>query len=207
MSNMNEAIYGDKEPVSVGSEAQKYDKEQLYEAFCIEVAQRKLLNIELNNERRDIALLVRRNDVMQQLITDYEDKLHYIEEQRLRLHIEKHVGIVSNVEATLDDYFNHPGHFTYYTSSGGYICVTDDGLNKFIYFMWTNPDHWGKEFREQAKLIKALYDKSVVPIRYTGTSNVLKNHSVELEDELWQVRLDGKFDKEIEDFKNNKGEE
>jgi len=188
-----------------------YTKEQLHEAFSIEVQHRKVQEKIMNQKEHEIAKLRAQVKRLDNLIASMDSYIDVILEAHLRLHIEKFVGIVEGPgepDASLDYFFNHPKHHTLYTEHGGYICYVEEPDCLFVEFMWHNKKYKRAELNDHKKHLFELYEQAKVinkPIRYTGTTNVLRNHSEELEPGLWQVRLDDYFDDQILKYKTNKG--
>ncbi len=152
----------------------KHTKEAIYEAYSLEVETRRNLVSELNLERRHNAGL--RFDAQ------------YWQDAWLGEMVRKHVKIVGDMGDTLTEYFAHPRRFLLTTKNKGFYAVTDEGDHFFIWFAWTNPDAWGSERRSMSNLIKELaaYNK---PIRYTGVTNVMKTHSKEIAEGLYELVL------------------
>ena len=155
--------------------AHEHSKEEWYEMYSIQ--KHKADTLEENLKRCEKALAGER----------YERDMYL--EKWLRLHIEKHVKVEGDMEEALDYYFDHPWHKVFFTPSGGYYCLVEENDHLFIVFAWTNPDEWAQERKDMPTLIKSLYNAAHLPIRYTGVNNIMKNHSVEIEPGLWELRL------------------
>ena len=157
------------------AQSEKYTKMQLMEAFTVEVETRKQLNKELNDERR----------ISKQL--EYEKQLYF--DKWLRMFVKENVAITGDVEESLDYFFSHPSHRTFMTSSGGFYCVTQEEDCLFIHYAWHNPKEWKSELKEMTELIRRISDYAGQPIRYTGVSNIMKNHSKEIAPDLFELML------------------
>lgn len=152
-----------------------HDKQTIYEAYSLETAVRKQLNVQLNDERKVSAQMKYERD-------------KYMDDW-LRLHIEKHVTVEGDMQEALDGYFNDINRQVFFTPSGGYCCVMQEEDCLFIVFAWHNPKKWRAEVRDMTELIKHIAQYAQMPIRYTGVTNIFKNHSVEIEEGLWELKL------------------
>jgi hypothetical protein len=198
--------------------AHEYSLPQLYEAFINEHNARK--NLEKALKRDSLVIAGLRAD-MAHLQLKLEDMDTYVDDMLdnyLKLHIYKNIHIkvpedmpedeaIKLKEETINFFFDQPGHKTYFTESGGYICIYPVLYQDFtvwyymIEFMWADENNLKKEMQNHLKLIKDIYKKSDRPFLYTGIHNVAKNHCVEIADRVWMLTLDDKFDNEIESFR------
>ncbi len=156
-------------------EMNSHSKATLYEAYSIEHAARKHVEGELKRETQlNAGLRYDRDKFM---------------EKWLRLHIEKHVKIVGDMDATLDRYFNDRYRKVYFTQSGGYYCLVQKEDCLMIVFAWYNQKQLKQEHKDMPDLLKHIVAIAGQPVRFTGIVNVVKNHSVEIEPGLWEIRL------------------
>ena len=151
-----------------------HDKQAIYEAYSIEAASRKQINTQLNEERKVSAM--HRYDAMAWQDAYLESVVRYA------------VEIEGDTEEAIEDYFAHPKRYVAMTEAKGFIAFTDEGDHLFIWFMYTNPRAWGKEFRDLNKMIRDLATNGKA-IRWVGVNNVLRNHSVEIEPGVYELRL------------------
>jgi len=156
-------------------EMNSHSKQKLYEAYSIEHVARKRIEGDLKQATMINAGF--RYD---------RDKFM---EKWLRLHIEKNVEIVGDMDATLDRYFNDRYRKVYFTQSGGYYCLLQKEDCLMIVFAWYNQKQLKQEHKDMPDLLKHIVAISGQPIRFTGIVNVVKNHSVEIEPGLWEIRL------------------
>ena len=162
-------------PHTQTNEWDQYTKQQLLEAFTSENRARKQMNKELNEERR----------LSKQF--EYEKKLYF--DKWLRYHIKENVKIAGDMEEALDYYFNHKEHRTFMTPNGGYYCVTEEEEYLSVIFMWHNPKMWRAEVRDMTELGHSIAAYAGRPIRYTGITNVFKNHCKEISPGVWELDL------------------
>lgn len=155
-------------------EMNSHDKQTIFEAYSLEHHNRKMLNQELNNERQHSASL--RFDAM------------YWRDAWLEDNIRRTNKVVGDVDKAIDYYFAHPNRMLLMTPNNGYFAIVEEIDHLFIIFAWTNPKKWRAEVTDMSKLIKQVisYGK---PVRYVGESNVMANHSVDLGDGLFELRL------------------
>ena len=154
---------------------EQYDKKQLFEAFQTEYDTRKKLESDLKKERRLSAKYLYERD-------------RYMEDW-LRLHIQENVTVKGDMNEALDEYFTHKQRKVYFTPSGGYYCIIQQEECLFIVFAWHNPKKWRQEIKDMPELIKNIYYYAQQPIRYVGINNVIKNHSKDLGDGLFELIL------------------
>ena len=154
---------------------EQYDKKQLFEAFQAEYNTRKKLEGDLKKERMLSAKYLYERD-------------RYMEDW-LRLHIQENVTVEGDMNEALDEYFTHTHRKVYFTPSGGYYCIIQQEECLFIVFAWHNPNKWRQEIKDMPELIKNIYYYAQQPIRYVGINNVIKNHSKDLGDGLFELRL------------------
>ncbi len=156
-------------------EMNSHNKQAIYEAYSIEHAARKHLEGELSRQVQVNAGL--RYD---------RDKFM---EKWLRLHIKENVEIVGDMEVTLDRYFADPYRKVFFTQSGGYYCLLQKDDYLMIVFAWYNKKQLKQEYKDMPDLLHHIAQFTAQPIRFTGIVNVVKNHSVEIEPGLWELRL------------------
>ncbi len=161
--------------MQMNNEWDKYSKQQLMGAFSIEHASRKHLEKQLSTALKDNAAIRYDRD-------KFRDKY-------LRVHIEHNVEIVGDMQDTLDRYFSDPTAQAYFTPSGGYYCTIQQEECVLIVFAWHNPDMIKAEYKDMPDLIRHIAQLSAQPIRYTGAKNVMGNHSVQIEEGLWELNL------------------
>ncbi len=165
----------------LANHSKQFDKTQLMEAFQTEQQARKLLNEELNQERKLSAML------------KYEKEEYF--EKWLRLFIKEDIqsrpydNSMGDIDEELDKYFNHPNHQTYMTPSGGFYCVAQGENSLFIHYAWANTKKYKQELRDMPELIRRIHDYHKQPVRYCGMINVLKNHSKEISPGLFELTL------------------
>ena len=157
------------------TETNKYTKLQLHEAFTLEHNARKGLEETLATEVRNLAHMRYARDV-------FRDKY-------LRLHIEKNVEVVGDMDESLNYYFEHRDRETFFTPSGGYYCTVREDDCVFIVFAWTNPKKWKHELKDMRELIYNIQRHAGQPIRYVGVNNILKNHSKDLGEGVYELIL------------------
>ena len=158
----------------LAAHAQKFDKAQLMEAFTTEQNARKLLNDELNQERKVSAM--HRYDAMAWQDAWLESVIRY------------DVEIAGDTEEAIEEYFAHPNRHVIMTENKGFYAFTDEGDHLFIWFAWTNPRAWSRERKDMVKLIRELCSYGI-PVRYTGVNNIMKRHSVEIAPNLYELKL------------------
>ena len=153
------------------TETNEYTKEQLHEAFTIEHSAR--------NECED-----RFNQCMR-YAKGLEWERNLFRDLWLRYHVQENVQVAGEMDYALDFYFNNPDRMLFMTPKGGYYAIVPEEDCLFIVFAWSEPD----DRKEMLELIKSVQDAYGQPIRYTGVFNVAKNHSIEVRDGLWELRL------------------
>jgi len=152
-----------------------WTKKQIYTAYLGEHAARKQSEVSFNKMVRQDAALRYDRDM-------FRDKW-------LRLHIEKHVAIEGEAQTTLDKYFNDVTRRVYFTNSGGYYCTVDKEDCIIIAFAWANTKRAKDEYKNMPALLKSIANTTMQPIRWTGVNNVLKNHSVDLGRNRYELKL------------------
>lgn len=152
-----------------------YSKTQLHEAYTEEYYARKHLESQLRNEIRNHAS------------TRYERDI--FRDDWLRYHIKENVEVSGNMEDSLDYYFNHPRREVFFTKSGGYYATVLEDNCVFIVFAWANKKQWRHESTDMLELIRNIGIYAKQPIRYTGVNNVMKNHSIDLGNGLFELRV------------------
>ena len=156
-------------------EMNNHSKQAIYEAYSVEAAARKEMNYLLNEERRRVAMHCFDAQAWQ------DHWLEYI--------VMTDVEIVGDKRETLDEYFAHPRRGIVMTPAKGFYAFTNEGDHIFIWFAWTNPHEWRTEYRDMPRLIKDLAKRVVLPVRYTGVDNIMKNHSIEVAPNLFELKL------------------
>ncbi len=157
------------------NEAHKHSKEHLYEQYSIQYHNGKILAENLKSCERALAA------------ARYE-KEKYVE-MWLRYHIKENVKVTGSMDEALDYYFNSRYRRVFFTPSGGYYAVVEEEDHLFIVFAWTNPDKWRYEYKDMPALIRSIVNSSQLPVRYTGVNNIMKNHSIEIEPGLYELKL------------------
>jgi len=155
-------------------EMNSHDKQTIYEAYSVEAAARKQLNKELNEERKHTAAL--RFDAQYWQDAWLEDK------------IRNEVAVEGSMDEAIDYYFGHSKRHLFMTEDNGFYALVDEGDHIFIMFAWTNPDAWSRERKNMVKLVRQIYDFGL-PVRYTGVSNIMRRHSVEIEPGLYELKF------------------
>ncbi len=153
----------------------KWSKKQIYVAYLGENAARKQSEKSFNK-------LISQEALMRYDRDKFMDKW-------LRLHIEKNVKIVGDMDTTLDEYFSDPTRRVFFTPSGGYYCTVQHEQCVFIMFAWANIKKAKAEYKDMPDLIKHIQSSVQMPLRYVGVNNVMKNHSVDLGDGLFELKL------------------
>jgi len=156
-------------------EMDKHDKQTIYEAYSIEAAQRKYLNKLLNKERKEVARMRFQSQAWQDLWLEQD--------------IRANVKIEGDMDEAIDYYFGHPDRQVFFTPNNGYYAMTDEGEYLSIIFANYNHKKWREELKDMSDLIKVIAGATNKPIMYTGVNNVLRNHSVEVEPGLYQLKL------------------
>jgi hypothetical protein len=199
-------------------EANKYTLPQLYEAFLIEHNARKNLEKSLSQVELTAAGLRAQIRAFKEEIEDLNRYIDEMTDEYLKLHIYKNIFIdtpedmpedeeILLKEETINFFFEQPGHKTYFTENGGYVCIYpvpySDGSVWYymIEFMWADENNLRQEMTNHYKLIKKIYNELDRPLLYTGIHNVAKNHCTEISPKVWMLTLDDKFNDEIESFR------
>lgn len=153
----------------------QYTFEQLGEAYETEQRTRIQLNKQLNDEHSRLAAMKYDRDIFM--------------EKYLRLHIEKHVKVEGDIQADMNGYFNDRTRQVHFTPSGSYICTIQMEDCVFVVFCWANKAKFRQESIDLPLLLKSIQNTEMRAVRWTGVRNVLSNHSIEIEPNLWELKL------------------
>ncbi len=157
---------------------QQYDnwsKKQIYVAYLGENAARKQSEDALNKAVRNNSMIKYDRDMF---------KMKY-----LREHIPRHQSINGDTQQAIDEYFSDPTARVYFTPSGGYYCTQDKEDHLWLTFVWANSDKAKAEYKDMPELLKSIAGTEMRPIRWTGTTNVLRNHSKSLGSGVYELML------------------
>lgn len=99
-------------------------------------------------------------------------------------------------EFTLDDdiaYYLSTDHKNFFTTNGkGFLCVMNLGNHLFIPYAWREDNNY-QALREMVLFAKNLYKRYTIdykmPIYYTGLRNFYKHHSVQIDSNIWQLKV------------------
>lgn len=155
-------------------EMNKHDKQTIYEAYSLEHHQRKHLNKLLNDERRKVA--------------GFRYSAQFWQDKWLEDNIRANVKVEGDLDEAIDYYFSHPNRYLATTPDNGYYAYVIEPDHIFILFAWTNPKAWK---REMVNMVNLIYEigQGYLPVRYTGKFDVMRNHSIEIEPGLYQLKL------------------
>ena len=152
-----------------------WSKKQVYIAYLGEHQARKNIEAQFNKAMQRDAMLRYDRDMFK--------------EKYLRLHIEKNVAVTGDKEGAIEAYFENMHREVYFTRSGGYYCTINMEDCIWLAFVWANPKEAKAEYKDMPELLRSIANTTMQPVRWNGVTNVLSNHSVDLGDGVFELRL------------------